>query len=140
MTAYADLQFYRVDGDHVIKEFALVTVDSRVAHYVFEPPQKIESSLENLKNIDWVYRNHHGLHWDSGFVPYREAAKIITNSLSWKNDVFLVYVKGLEKMNFLKKLDIYALNIENYGLAYKIKEIKRGSRAHTTETKTTSAL
>ena len=86
----------------------------------------IKSSLENLKNIDWVYRNHHGLHWDSGFVPYREAAKLITNSLNWQNDIFLVYVKGREKLNFLKKLDIHAINIENYCLAYKIKEIRNG--------------
>lgn len=124
MDAFADLQFYRVNGCYSVKEFALVTQDGRVAHYVFESPPMIDWTRENLKNIDWVYRNHHGLNWFSGFVSHRESKEKIANSLRQGN---VIFVKGYEKMKFLEKnFNANVRNIENFGLAYKIKNVRNG--------------
>ena len=125
MAAFADLQFYRINGRYLVKEFALVTEESQVVHYVFAPPPIIDWNHDDLKNNDWVYHYHHGLHWFSGFVPYQETLKKIANSLK-RNDIFVIYVKGYEKMKFLEKFDVNVQNIENCGLVYKIKDVRNG--------------
>ena len=47
----------------------------------------------------WLQRNYHGIPWNSGDVPYEKASEILRNNLQHAD---IIYVKGLEKIKWLK--------------------------------------
>ena len=126
MAGFADMQFFKIRGEYIIKEFAVVTEDSRMCHFIFKPPPDIQLNSRDLKNIKWLERRYHGLLWKSGSVPFIDSINKIQNSLNSKNGICIVFVKGHQKKEFLKCLGINVHNIEAYGVNYRIKEIKNG--------------
>ena len=111
MILYADLQFFKVGGQFVVKEFAVLSYDSEIKHYVFKPPMNFKNlTRSEKKEVKWVERHHHQILWNTGYVPCNYAKKIIVEDLQCTGKVF---VKGLHKVNYLQTLNINAYNIED---------------------------
>lgn len=119
MSVFADVQFFKVNGHFIVKEFASVSENSLVAHHIFQPPANIKLSFKDQKNIEWLQKNHLGINWSSGTTPYGKLNAVICENLKDK----VVFTKGLQKTNFLKIHGVNAYNVEDFGIHFKIKEI-----------------
>ena len=128
ISVYADLQFHKTDNSqnqYVVKEFATLRNNCELTHYVFEPPTDFTLLTRNeQKQVRWLEKNHHSIPWNAGFVPYKYVSRVITKDLQ---SIEKIYVKGLDKIRFLEKLDIrHAINIEDLGIQFRIKDIISG--------------
>lgn len=116
-----DLQFFKVNGHFVVKEFAALT-DTKLTHHVFKAPYDLSLLAENdIKGVQWLEKYYHKISWGAGVTDYEHATKIIVGTL--RNYNGRVYVKGIEKVTFLNKLSIKATNIEDLGIHYRISDI-----------------
>ena len=107
-----DLQgFQLTPHSFVVKELAFYDINNGYhGRWSFKPPHPWEDlSPSKQKSYAWVTRNLHGMSWKSGKLPYKTFRRILM-SLFTSYDI--IYVKGLEKANFLKKFSA-DLNIVN---------------------------
>ena len=110
MTVYVDLQFFNLEDQFVVKEFAALTSNMKLTHYVFKPPVNFAClTQKDKRQVKWVERNYHKISWNGGYVPYKYAGEIIKKGLRNFENVF---VKGVQKVNYLQSLGIVAQNIE----------------------------
>jgi len=105
---FVDLQGYPIGQEFLLKEVAVLRGGTILAHYVFSTPMPWSIVSRNDRRcIKWLVRNHHGLAWEDGDVPYCCARHLIIRALQNEEDCYdraIVYVKGLEKRRWL--LDI----------------------------------
>ena len=87
----------------------------KLIHYVFKPPVNFACLTQKGKRkVKWIERNYHKISGNGGHVPYKYASKIITKGLRNFKSVF---VKGVQKVNYLQSLGIVAQNTEG---SYKV--------------------
>lgn len=103
MDYVVDLQgFRRCTGQLILKEFAMIPINGKVSElseFIVKPPFPFKNQLKEYQAINlWTTRNVHGIHWDSGTVPYELAKTMIRNCL---RKARTVYVRGAENKNWL---------------------------------------
>lgn len=112
----ADIQFFRDNNKNIIlKSLALSKLfeEDFIEHYIFKPPYMFEE-LNYIRRIEAnnVSRNFHRIHWDDGFIEYKEHINILTSALKNASEVL---VKGNEKVTYLNNLlrKKICYNVEN---------------------------
>lgn len=120
-TAIVDLQGFYVSG-FVIKEIAILT-NENLHHWVFLPPYPW-NNLHRLDKIqaNWVIQHHHKIKWECGWEKYEEASTLIQSALQ---DVEIIYVKGLQKISWLRfflNKNIKIINVEDLECNFKIND------------------
>lgn len=102
-----DVQFFRTSTtEYTVKELA-VTDGDRTAHYIFKPPFVFEKLPPDLQTqARWLIQYHHGIKWNSGFIPAYLATPIICNLLE---NARSIYVKGREKADFIRDVSAKAV-------------------------------
>ena len=67
MYTYADLQFFRINKDYVVKEYAALSSDNKLSHYVFKPPMEFTLlNKDDKRGVRWLERHHHKIKWSTG--------------------------------------------------------------------------
>ncbi|XP_043484119.1 uncharacterized protein LOC122512394 [Leptopilina heterotoma] len=111
MEFIVDVQgFKRANNEFVFKELAILPLqpDAQPLVYLFEPPCPWNSLAGRYKSENlWLTHNYHEIHWTAGDVSYDELRPILQDIL---RSASVIYVKGLEKKNWLEK---YLLNVQN---------------------------
>ena len=108
-----DFQGFQVNpGEFIVKELAVMHgLQQKYAHFIFLPPSNIypSSSITHF-----VENHHHGLKWNSGYVPYYKLQNVL-NFVT--KDYCEVYVKGHKKLVDLKFLLKHKkiINLEAFG-------------------------
>ena len=109
--------FKNKDNEFIIKELAIISTDCQVYELqLFLPPCSLHDLPKTVrKQVHWVERHSHGLYWSSGFKGYSQIKDIFKNIDIRGN----VYVKGLEKTNFIAQLlsefEVRIINLEDLG-------------------------
>ena len=106
---FVDLQGFLIGGNFIVKEVAVLRKGNVLSHYIFKSPVPWRMLTKSEKyQTSWVFQRHHGLRWDDGNVPYHMAKRLITsavrNETEEEDASFRVYVKGLEKRQWLADL------------------------------------
>ena len=123
MEALLDVQGFHIpslncNSEFSVKELAIANVYTReVETWIFRPPCPWEDLPAKCKATNtWIQRNYHGLTWESGDIDYNQHAWILYKNLENFN---VVYVKGLQKKQWLKKTighllrHLHICNLEN---------------------------
>jgi len=111
---FVDLQGFIIGRNFIVKEVAILRDGSVLSHYFFGSPVPWRALTKSERcQASWLIRNHHGLQWEDGNVPYSFAQRLITKAVmgSTEDEVF-VYVKGREKREWLT--DILDDDVRNY--------------------------
>ena len=70
--------------------------------YLFKPPLVFSKLTETEKCLtEWLERNHHGIAWNSGDIPYHRLRRIFEICSQGAEKI---YVKGHQKMLRLRQL------------------------------------
>lgn len=98
-----DFQAFRgARNEFILKELA--AIDVRTGRYdlvLFAPPyEKTQLHPKQIKTNDWLERHYHRIQWNAGNIPYKDMVCIIARICSTST---VIYVKGLEKANFLRQ-------------------------------------
>ena len=98
---FVDLQEFIINKKFIVKEAAVLKNVSVLCHYIFKCSVPWHELTRYEKSqVSWVIRNHHGLRWEDGVVPYDMARRLITTAVkgATENGMHpIVCVKGLEK-------------------------------------------
>lgn len=113
MSVIIDVQGFKGENNEFIpKEIAFLNSKNMWKVFILKPPYAFKKlSPKYQQQAIWLYNNHHGLSWNSGNdTPNNVAQYIINNNLLTQK----IYVKGLEKKNWLLKvfqfIDISLIN------------------------------
>lgn len=96
-----DIQGFKLENNKfLVKEFAAYD-GFHICHYVFKPPFPIRLLSPDLhRQATWLMNNYHFIDWNIGFTPVHQFCNILQ---SLTKQVDMVYVKGMEKANYIKK-------------------------------------
>lgn len=99
MEAVVEFQAFKDNDDNfIIKELAIVG-GSLECQILFKPPYGFHHlNSKAQKTNRWLSRNHHGLRWEEGSIPFNEGL-ISALCLPFQ----CIYTKGREKAEFLKR-------------------------------------
>lgn len=100
--AIVDLQGFKDNNNgFIVKEFALFTKNIQF-HDIIKSSSCTFDTLNNSskQSVEWLKHFHHGFDWNDGYITVDELRKTIAPILKNK----LVYVKGLEKIEWLHQL------------------------------------
>lgn len=101
---FVDLQGFTVDKRFIVKEVAVLRKGAVLTHHIFKSPIPWNSLTKSDKSCaSWLIAYHHGLRWDDGMIPYNMAKRLITMAVVDAEES-IVYVKGLEKRQWLKDM------------------------------------
>lgn len=115
--AAIDVQMYRGIGSvPVIKEFSVYNPNMDLGHTVmFEPPYDSKQLTDDTRrHNNYVLTHIHNIRWDAGDIPYCKLEETLRGlTLGYP----VLYVKGNEKMRFLRVLIPHAqvIDIETLG-------------------------
>ena len=96
--------FKRSLNRFVWKEVAIVAIEKDAVPLVFhfEPPYRWAALQEENQSCNrWLAKNHHGLAWESGDIPYEKLQDTLEAALK---NACRIFVKGLEKKNWVKEM------------------------------------
>ena len=115
MEFIVDLQgFKRPENNFILKELAIISVNDsseQPTTFLFQPPCPwSDLPIRYMCMNAWLQRNCHGIPWNSGDVPYEKVGEILRNNLQHAD---IIYVKGLEKIKWLKNFIGESYNIVN---------------------------
>ena len=103
MKYIVDVQGFKITlNEFVFKEVAIIPLegDPTPSVFLFKPPYAWDKLLDKNKSENrWLEQNFHGLMWRSGNIPYDELKSTLSGLLFGAE----IYVKGLEKSNWLKR-------------------------------------
>ena len=102
----ADIECFH---DDIIKELAFANPYFSLA-FCFAPPtplSAVQPAKQKMNN--WLTRNLHGITWESGVMPFNSLGEI---TAVFDNPNIKIYVKGLQKINILKKYFTKAMFID----------------------------
>jgi len=117
MHCYCDLQGFFVEGEFIIKEFALLGCDGDTHHFIFKQPFPINTlTKKDKKTVAWL-QTYHGFSWNSGTIPYNMVWNLLNLSLG---SYYTIYVKGEQKVGWLQKYVSWKniINIENLNINF----------------------
>ncbi|XP_066590796.1 golgin subfamily A member 6-like protein 25 [Prorops nasuta] len=98
------------DNSFIVKEFAVLR-DIKVFHILFSPPFSYSWLNEaEIKQANWLYYNHHGLNWTDGYSPYYRYKDVIKKYVINEEEQQEIFVKGLEKRNWLSGICDYTIS------------------------------
>ncbi|KYN01369.1 hypothetical protein ALC62_07842 [Cyphomyrmex costatus] len=101
---FVDLQGFVVDKKFIVKEVAVLRRGTVITHYIFSCPIPWNLLTRSDKSCaSWLSAYHHGLRWEDGMVPYSMAKRLIIEAVT-EDDEALIYVKGLEKRQWLANI------------------------------------
>lgn len=103
--AIVDLQGFKDNNNKfIVKEFALFTKNIQF-HDIIKSSSCIFDTLNysSKQSVEWLKHFHHGLDWNDGYITVDELRQTVAPILRNK----LVYVKGLEKIEWLHQLMSY---------------------------------
>lgn len=96
-----DVQGFKTSKNQFIPKELAVYDGTRFSHHVFKPPFPWHTlQPEFKKQATWLMFNHHCINWEEGFTPQHLFPHILKR-VTRNADV--VYIKGLEKANFIRK-------------------------------------
>ena len=91
-----------------------VEVDAQPTAFLFQAPLSWTVLPQEYKSSNnWLQRNYPGLIWDSGHIPYEALQQTLEAVLAKSTTI---YVKGLEKNNWLAELlpSKFIYNLEGF--------------------------
>lgn len=110
MKYIVDIQGFQAPNEFIVKELSIIKIDpSSLSQYgrndveclLFQPPYPWINLSPKFKFSNlWLVRNHHGIPWNAGDIPYDHLHIIMNNKL--KNATY-IFVKGVEKMKWLEQ-------------------------------------
>lgn len=105
MVLFIDFQGFKIENNQfLVKELAGFD-GHKVCHCLFEPPFPFESlPKKQQQQASWLIRNHHCIEWNEGTIPLQHLERIVHKLIDSTSPDCLVYVKGKEKANYLRKL------------------------------------
>ena len=111
-----DIQgFKKMYNEFVVKELAIVSLEDDIqpSVFLFAPPHdwNLLNSRYKCEN-KWLTENYHGMNWQDGKILYDELEDILKSTVRGASQV---WIKGLEKRNFLKIFLPNVKNIETVG-------------------------
>lgn len=101
MELFLDFQGFKDSNNvFIIKELAVATVDGTVLqHWLVKSPFPYDSlDLKAKRQCTWTSKYYHGIQWKDGDVT----TQTLHNQLQTILQGSIVYVKGLEKANYIK--------------------------------------
>ncbi|XP_071581544.1 uncharacterized protein [Temnothorax nylanderi] len=79
---FVDLQGFLVGMKFVVKEVAVLRKGCVLTHHIFNYPMPWNLLTKSDKSCaTWLIRNHHGLRWEDGNVPYSMVKRLITSAV-----------------------------------------------------------
>lgn len=101
MNLILDLQGFKT-SDKIFTPKELAAYDgSVVSHYIFKAPFPFAVLPHHLQQqAVWLMENHHCIDWNEGFTPAYQFPRILRRLV---RDAKVIYVKGREKVTYLKK-------------------------------------
>ncbi|XP_077262592.1 uncharacterized protein LOC143897661 [Temnothorax americanus] len=79
---FVDLQGFLVGMKFVVKEVAVLRKGCVLTHHIFNYPMPWNLLTKSDKSCaTWLIRNHHGLRWEDGNVPYSMVKHLITSAV-----------------------------------------------------------
>lgn len=97
---FVDLQGFKTDkNEFIVKEFAYDTLDYTQL-FLIKPPFPFSKLTKSEKRLTRWLEIHFGITWHEGYVDFREFKRVIGNHIKDKT----IYVKGLEKIKWIKEL------------------------------------
>lgn len=101
MPLVLDVQGFMTAGKTFTPKELAVYDGTAIAHYVFRAPFAFRYLPEHLQHqATWLMNNHHCINWSEGFTPVNLFPHILSRLLQ---EADLVYVKGREKADFIRK-------------------------------------
>lgn len=101
--AIVDLQGFKDnENNFIVKEFALFTKNIQF-HDIIKSSSSCAFETLNYsskQSVEWLKNFYHGLDWNDGYITVDELRKTVAPILKNK----LIYVKGLEKIEWLHQL------------------------------------
>ena len=111
-TVFLDFSFYKgQQNESIIKELSFIDLYGKISEKAsFKPPYSIDT-LDNKTRytVRWCQNNLHTLPFEAGELPYRDMGKMLLQLSCSLPAESIIYVKGLEKRNFLNDL-FYSLD------------------------------
>uniref|UniRef100_A0A1B6KKM6 Uncharacterized protein n=2 Tax=Graphocephala atropunctata TaxID=36148 RepID=A0A1B6KKM6_9HEMI len=102
MDLFVDFQGFKDPSNtFIVKEFAIATSDGMLLqHWLVRSPYPISTlDSKTIRQCNWTTKYHHGVHWTDGDITiqslHRQLQPLLLNAV--------IYVKGLEKANYLKE-------------------------------------
>ena len=104
MEYVVDVQGFKLPKNKfVLKELSILSVNDDLKPFsvLFQPPCDWSCIPSKYKRVNrWLECNCHGISWNSGNLPYTIISTVLKSIF---RDATKIYVKGLEKKNWLKK-------------------------------------
>lgn len=99
-TIILDIQGFKdLYNNFIVKELAFATRDYTQL-FLIKPPYLFKYlTTDEKRQVKWLEKNR-GIHWNEGYIDYREFHRIIVPYLENKN----ILVKGLEKVKWIKNI------------------------------------
>ncbi|KAJ8671820.1 hypothetical protein QAD02_003079 [Eretmocerus hayati] len=101
---------FQSNNEFIVKEVVIMNSKSEGAyhHWLFDPPcANDDLDFADWTTAEWLTRNHHGLNWDSGVVPYAGVTDHFEHTLIRECELdkpVLINVTGHEKREWLRIL------------------------------------
>uniref|UniRef100_A0A1B0B254 Uncharacterized protein n=1 Tax=Glossina palpalis gambiensis TaxID=67801 RepID=A0A1B0B254_9MUSC len=101
----------------ILKEVCISDFDSQIKNFIIQPPFKYSKLMtkDRITN-NWLYKHFHGLQWDDGNSTLTDVKEYLKSSIEKHTQNPTVYVKGLEKLKWVKTLigkEICILNLDD---------------------------
>ena len=114
----------RAGNSYILKELAILNANKVLSHYIFKSPYSYKNlTKKDRQHLNWLQRHHSSISWEQGNHEYSEVKKILNKEL--KNSS-RIYVKGHEKKNFFIQNGYNAINVEDLGCLFNIKNLQHG--------------
>lgn len=122
---FIDMQGFKSNSNEFIaKEVAVVFNNDEFINFIIKPPYNFNNlSPQKQKEAHWLTKNYHHLHWNAGSVSFSSVCRFLKTNLRY----FKVYVKGVEKRQWLEKMmqrnifnteDIGCINLKQMNRKY----------------------
>lgn len=110
--------FKTLINEIILKEVAIVSIHSNVEyHWMIRPPTRYSNLEKELrKRVDYITDYIHGIPWNIGYVEQRD---VLENMKKILRDASCIYIKGSERVQYIKFLMrdypyISVLDLDNF--------------------------
>lgn len=110
MKAIVDVQGFKTDSNEFILKELAMQCGNHVIVLLIKPPYPFYSLTKTeRRQVAWI-ENNRNVFWDDGFIPYSNYKNHIVNFFKNKR---IIFVKGLEKANWVRVMLQSVLNVGN---------------------------